>query len=610
MWRSSIGSGTRSSRARPAKLDDGAATGGVLAHHGEPTNAADYVRATTSVRLLPARSTPDADVLQSLVFPSVGKLDARARPRPRERRATASARCRARSTWPRGSARPTRARSFMTAAMTATNASTRRSTRSTRDRPARAAAARLGVRVVARRHCHVPRAVGRRCVAAERREPRVAHAQDRSGARGLDDASPRRAPVRALPARHGAVDHRAARAGAPRAAGVRRGAPRGDREARVPGSSDVAWPPRARRDAGRVVGDSDPRRQRAAPGRRLRRSRGGEADDEPRPKTSAPPWSRSPRASPRWRMRWSPATPPTRRWRSSCTPTLVSSRALVEACGDLDDLYTVKREPGTGRLVLAVGAASSHSELTVPANERPTDVTWRARLHGSPPPGARRASPRARRRARRRAMPTSADAAPRRRGAHALGSFGARTSVTDRRAPSRRPRRARRPASSRATPARSRKGPRTLRAPRRIRGRGSPARPSPRRPRWRRALRPWLSRRRRTVVHDVSFELATAINPWQGVAYDLHRATRRPRRAPLRRGEVADARLRPRVLAAVRRRAGRPGSRGSLLVCGGASLGCPSPEQREDARPRARGKGASWTDPIERTSVSPASRVA
>jgi len=65
---------------------------------------------------------------------------------------------------------------------------------------------------------------------------------------------------------------------------------------------------------------------------------------------------------------------------------LVSGRALVEGVGDLDDLYVVFREPRTGRLVLAVGAASSHYEVTEPARERLTDTTWRARLHGPTPP--------------------------------------------------------------------------------------------------------------------------------------------------------------------------------------------------------------------------------
>jgi len=65
---------------------------------------------------------------------------------------------------------------------------------------------------------------------------------------------------------------------------------------------------------------------------------------------------------------------------------LAKARVLVEACGDLDDLFLVVREPHTGRLVLALGAAASHYELTAPARDRPTDATWRALLHGATPP--------------------------------------------------------------------------------------------------------------------------------------------------------------------------------------------------------------------------------
>ena len=65
---------------------------------------------------------------------------------------------------------------------------------------------------------------------------------------------------------------------------------------------------------------------------------------------------------------------------------LVSARALVEACGDLDDLYVAFREPQTGRLTLAVGVVASHYEVTEGARDRPTDTVWRARLHGASPP--------------------------------------------------------------------------------------------------------------------------------------------------------------------------------------------------------------------------------
>jgi hypothetical protein len=65
---------------------------------------------------------------------------------------------------------------------------------------------------------------------------------------------------------------------------------------------------------------------------------------------------------------------------------LPSARVLVEACGDLDEIFVAFREPQTGRIVLAAGAAASHYEVTEPARDRPTDTIWRARLHGSSPP--------------------------------------------------------------------------------------------------------------------------------------------------------------------------------------------------------------------------------
>jgi hypothetical protein len=66
---------------------------------------------------------------------------------------------------------------------------------------------------------------------------------------------------------------------------------------------------------------------------------------------------------------------------------LDSARVLEEARGALDDLYLVMREPGSGRLILAIGASSSHYEFTEPALVRLTDDAWRARLRagGAPP---------------------------------------------------------------------------------------------------------------------------------------------------------------------------------------------------------------------------------
>jgi Protein of unknown function (DUF3160) len=62
---------------------------------------------------------------------------------------------------------------------------------------------------------------------------------------------------------------------------------------------------------------------------------------------------------------------------------LAPARALEEATGDVDEIYMVLVEPKTHRLVLAVGAAVSHYELVQPAALRLTDAAWRARLHSS-----------------------------------------------------------------------------------------------------------------------------------------------------------------------------------------------------------------------------------
>jgi hypothetical protein len=66
---------------------------------------------------------------------------------------------------------------------------------------------------------------------------------------------------------------------------------------------------------------------------------------------------------------------------------LAPARALEEATGDVDQIYMVLAEPKTKRLVLAVGAAIAHYELVQPAALRLTDTSWRARLQsGNAPP--------------------------------------------------------------------------------------------------------------------------------------------------------------------------------------------------------------------------------
>jgi hypothetical protein len=65
---------------------------------------------------------------------------------------------------------------------------------------------------------------------------------------------------------------------------------------------------------------------------------------------------------------------------------LAAGTVLEEAIGGADDMYLVLREPLSGRLVLAVGAAIAHYEFTQPAALLLTDEAWRARLAKSPPP--------------------------------------------------------------------------------------------------------------------------------------------------------------------------------------------------------------------------------
>ena len=62
------------------------------------------------------------------------------------------------------------------------------------------------------------------------------------------------------------------------------------------------------------------------------------------------------------------------------------ARVLEEAIGYVDELYMVMAEPRTHRLVLAVGAALPHYEFVQPAALRLTDIGWRARLQAGSPP--------------------------------------------------------------------------------------------------------------------------------------------------------------------------------------------------------------------------------
>ncbi len=61
--------------------------------------------------------------------------------------------------------------------------------------------------------------------------------------------------------------------------------------------------------------------------------------------------------------------------------TDLGARTVLEVTtGYPTTLYLVVREPGSGRLVLAAGAALPHKELVQPLEDRLSDVSWRARL--------------------------------------------------------------------------------------------------------------------------------------------------------------------------------------------------------------------------------------
>ncbi len=68
---------------------------------------------------------------------------------------------------------------------------------------------------------------------------------------------------------------------------------------------------------------------------------------------------------------------------------LPSGRALEETTGRVEEAWIVVREPGTHWLWLAIGASIPHHELVQPAGRRWTDRAWRDRLEaeGDPPPG-------------------------------------------------------------------------------------------------------------------------------------------------------------------------------------------------------------------------------
>jgi len=367
-----------------AKLDDGAAIAGVQVHHGQPFGPADYERAATSVRMLPARSTPDADVLQSLVFPSVGKLDARATTPPRTARDGIRAMPRALdvAAW----LGATDARTLLHESgddayerfdTTRDALDARRPPEGSRHdsvyassldaiatylAPSAADATQPGASTLAWRT--------RKIEAALAAWTTLRH-----------DALPfARFPLATAPA---AIEsHATAPADLPafvephpeaiaKLLALVRQTTHGLRAlGEVPeGSSAIP------------ILDASERLLADAFAIARREANDETPTDEERDAIASFPARLAALEAALVASRAADAS-----LAVDVHADLVASRVLVEACGDLDDLYVVLREPHTGRLVLTVGAASSHYEVDAPARDRPTDATWRARLHASPAP--------------------------------------------------------------------------------------------------------------------------------------------------------------------------------------------------------------------------------
>jgi hypothetical protein len=368
-----------------AKLDDGAAIAGVAAHHGEPTGPADYVRAATSVRVLPARSASDADVLQSLVFPSVGKLEARD-----------------------ASAPPRTARDGIRAMPRALDVAAWLGAPD-----ARALLHASGDDAYERFDASLEALDARRPPAGSRHDSVYASSLDAIATYLAPSAADAAQPGASTPAwrtrkieaalaawttlRHDALPFaRFPLATAPSTVESHATAaldlpafvePHPEAIAKL--LALVRQTTHGLRALGEVpegssaipILDASERLLADAFAVARREANDESLTDEERDALATFPARLAALEA---------ALVPSRAADASLAvdvhADLVASRVLVEACGDLDDLFVVVREPRTGRLVLAVGASSSHYELDVPARDRPTDATWRARLHALPAP--------------------------------------------------------------------------------------------------------------------------------------------------------------------------------------------------------------------------------
>jgi hypothetical protein len=382
--------------ARAAKLDDGAAMVGVTEHAGRAVPL-DYMRAATSVRILPARSTPDADVLQSLVFPSVGKLSADARAAPASARDGIRALPRALdvAAWlgsrearillheagddayarfedvrdaldarapPEGSRHDSVYASSLDAIATYLA-------------PSAADGSQPGVSTSAWRRRKVETSLAAWTTLRHDALPfaRFPLASALPAPAPTRIASPAAAPLvsppvdpRVLPAF--VESHPEAIA---KLLALVRQTSHGLRALREIPEASPAIP----------LIDASERLLADALAVALR-----EANDEPLTEDDHEALSTFPTRLAALEATLAASQAADASLAVDVHTDLGSARALVEACGDLDDLFVVVREPHTGRLVLTVGAAATHYELEAPVRLRPTDDTWRAELHGASPP--------------------------------------------------------------------------------------------------------------------------------------------------------------------------------------------------------------------------------
>jgi hypothetical protein len=370
---------------RSPKLDDGGAVRGVPTHHGVPEPLRDFERAATSVRFFPARGTGDADVLQSLVFPEVGKLGKTP-----------------------GDMVPESSRDGMRAMPRALDVAAWLGAKD-----ARALLHDVGDDAYERYDATLGALIEHR--------PAEVTQHDSVYASSLDAIATYLAPSAADAAQPGATSP-AWRARKLEAALAAWATLRHDALpfarfplATRPSTSETRAPPpgtlpafveahpeaiakllalvrqttRGLRALGEVPEGSsaipilDEAERLLADALAIARR---EAQDEPLAPAEHEAMATFPARLTALEAKLAPSHAADVSLAVDVHTDLPSARALVEACGDLDDVTLVMREPGTGRLVVAAGVAATHYELTEPAGARMTDATWRARLHGSPPP--------------------------------------------------------------------------------------------------------------------------------------------------------------------------------------------------------------------------------